>query len=557
MYDRPLDYHNIDEADFYHVDLEYSKFKDHLYTLIDSDSADHNERLIGNMYPIQELLTSIRHYHDLMQSDSYLWYEHPILVNDNNYTLLTAKKATFSKETIATSLQACMIVGVIILICFTIWIFFIVFQTISNRRLYRAAFIDPITNYNNAAKFRMETNKLIRKHKKQSYALVLLDIDNFKILNDLYGYENANVVLKNVCSSIRQMLYKKETCTRYAADEYMMLLKYNEEAEIRDRIIKINQYVLMNASVPNIKFSYGVYFIQDYTLSVEQMSIYAGMAKDTIKGLKDEFIGTFNESIRQAQIRDKELENATETAFQNKEFVVYLQPKYNAITNKIGGAEALVRWISPSLGFISPGEFIPLFEKNHMIIRLDNYMLEEVCRQQRQWMDEGKELVTISVNLSRIHLTINSLLDDILSIVDRYGIPHKYIEFELTESAFFDGKDQLLHVVSSLQSNGFLVSMDDFGSGYSSLNSLKDLPLDVIKLDGEFFRTTDNTERSETVIRDTINLAKHLQMKIVAEGVETKDQVDFLNEIGCDLIQGFYFAKPMPIVEFEKKCYES
>ncbi len=549
-------YSSIEPKDFYSENNNYYGIKNQLYKLIDSEKENDSLNTQKETLSLPDLFRSLKEYISLSESESYIWYEIPITINNLEFTVLTSKKATFTEETIITSMQASLIVGIVIVICFVLWIFFIIYQGLSNRRLYKVAFIDPVTRHNNAAKFVMETNKKLRKHKKLSYALVLLDIDNFKLINDIYGYENGNSVLKNICDSIRMQLKKKETCTRYTSDEFMILLTYEQETEFNDRLLQINQYILSRTTIPNLKLSYGAYFVQDYTLSVEQMSIYAGMAKDTIKGLKEQFIGYFNESIRLAMIRDKELENASELAFANKEFKVYLQPKYNAITNEIGGAEALVRWISPTLGFISPGDFIPLFEKNHMIITLDNYMLEEVCRQQRKWMEEGKNLVTISVNISRIHLSCGNLLEHVLSIVDRYEVPHQFIELELTESAFFDGKEQLLNIVSELQENNFLVSMDDFGSGYSSLNSLKDLPLDVIKLDGEFFRTSNNIERSETVIRDTINLAKHLQMKIVAEGVETKEQVDFLNGIGCDLIQGFYFAKPMPVREFEEKYYQ-
>lgn len=178
-------------------------------------------------------------------------------------------------------------------------------------------------------------------------------------------------------------------------------------------------------------------------------------------------------------------------------------------------------------------------------------MLNAVCKQQREWLDKGYKIVPISVNISRAHFTNARLAKHIEQIVDSYNVPHNVIELELTESAFFDNKSVLLQTVKKLRSKGFIVSMDDFGAGYSSLNSLKDLPLDVVKLDGEFFREADNVERGKTVIKDTINLAKDLNMKIVAEGIETREQVDFLSNLGCDLIQGFYFAKPMPLSEFE------
>ena len=256
--------------------------------------------------------------------------------------------------------------------------------------------------------------------------------------------------------------------------------------------------------------------------------------------------------MRSKLLKEQDIESHMEEALENKEFKVYLQPKYSPEGGRMGGAEALVRWISPTSGFISPGEFIPIFEKNTFIIQLDEYMLEEVCKLQRMWLDEGKTLVPISVNISRIHLLDEGLILMILHIVDYYKLPHDCIELELTESAFFDDKKKLIHTVEELKKNGFVVSMDDFGSGYSSLNTLKDLPFDVVKLDGEFFRKMEDQTRSRIIIEDTITLAKHLELQVVAEGIEEKEQVEFLKSMGCDLIQGYYFAKPMPAEEFGK-----
>ena len=187
-------------------------------------------------------------------------------------------------------------------------------------------------------------------------------------------------------------------------------------------------------------------------------------------------------------------------------------------------------------------------------VELDDYMLEEVCKQQASWLSQGKKLVPISVNVSRAHFAQDNLAEHILGIVDKYQVPHEFIELELTESAFFDDKQALLKTVRSLKDYGFKISMDDFGAGYSSLNSLKELPLDIIKLDAEFFRGVDDLERSNQIVGDTISLAKKLGMKIVAEGIETREQVDFLAKQNCDLIQGFYFSKPLPINEFEQRA---
>ena len=233
-----------------------------------------------------------------------------------------------------------------------------------------------------------------------------------------------------------------------------------------------------------------------------------------------------------------------------EEFKVYIQPKYNPSTNELEGGEALVRWDSPTEGFISPGRFIPIFEKTGFITKLDDYMISHTAALQAKWLQEGKKIVPISINVSRAHFAEPNLAEHIKDLVDQYPLPHEYIEIELTESAFFDDKKALLTTVRKLQSYGFEVSMDDFGAGYSSLNSLKDLPLDVLKLDADFFRGDAFAGRGEIVVSEAISLAKQLNMKIVAEGIEKKEQVDFLAKHKCDMIQGFYFDKPMPADEY-------
>ena len=242
-----------------------------------------------------------------------------------------------------------------------------------------------------------------------------------------------------------------------------------------------------------------------------------------------------------------------EKAVANEEFVVYYQPKYDPRTNELKGAEALIRWDSPEFGFKSPGTIIPIFEKNGFITEIDHYMIRHVAKDQKKWLDEGLNCVPVSVNVSRAHFIEADLAEQIRDDVDRAGAPHELIEIELTESAFFDDKKAIVSTIKKLKEYGFAVSMDDFGSGYSSLNSLKDMPLDVLKLDADFFRGEMEGDRGEIVVSEAIKLAKNLHMRTVAEGVEVREQVDFLARQGCDMIQGFYFAKPMPADEYEQK----
>jgi EAL domain-containing protein (putative c-di-GMP-specific phosphodiesterase class I) len=283
------------------------------------------------------------------------------------------------------------------------------------------------------------------------------------------------------------------------------------------------------------------------------MGDFAGIAKNRSKENNEGMITFFDDKARGRLLEEEEIEKNMYDALKNEEFVMYLQPKYKAKEETVSGAEALVRWKNNNGALVTPGYFIPVFEINGFIIELDLYMLRKVCRQLQDWLGRGYSPMPISVNISRLHFANTSLAEEIKDIVDEYGIPHELIELELTESAFLQSKQTLIKTVIQLKNYGFVVSMDDFGAGYSSLNSLKDLPLDIVKLDGELFRITEEAERGFTVIRNTITMAKDLHMQVVAECIETREQVEFLCKVGCDIIQGYYFAKPMPVEQFETR----
>ena len=291
--------------------------------------------------------------------------------------------------------------------------------------------------------------------------------------------------------------------------------------------------------------------IRRRSVDIEKEYNNAGAARATITG-SDSAVVFFDDKMVEEQMWLDWVNENQEKALENEEFLVYYQPKYDPKTRQMSGAEALIRWNSPAKGMVSPGRFIPIFETNGFITKIDHYMLTHVARDQRAWLDSGRKCVPVSVNVSRAHFIEEDLAEQIRDIVDEAGTPHDLIEIELTESAFFDDKNALITTIKKLKDYGFAISMDDFGSGYSSLNSLKEMPLDVLKLDADFFRNDDG-ERGRIVVSEAINLAKKLSMRTVAEGVEEKDQVDFLAEEGCDLIQGFYFAKPMPKEEYEEK----
>ena len=426
-------------------------------------------------------------------------------------------------------------------------------QVLSNRRITEALLFDPVTGGNNFAHFKLHAERLLKKRKYRSnvFAFGIVDINRFRLFADVHGHAEGEVLLVRIFNTLRKNLKPDELLTRYSTDQFSMLfiLSPEEDPVARmDRMLKQLSNIYPNET---ILCSAGVYIVTDRKQSVDRMNSYALVAKDVSKYGRG---GTtlFDNQMREKLLAEQQISGLMEKALQCREFALYLQPKYTVVSKRLSGAEALVRWISPDRGFVSPGDFIPLFEKNGFIVRLDDYMLNAVCALLRRWIDEGKRLYPISVNLSRVNFTDRSIAKRIRATVDSYAVPHKYVELELTESAFFDDRETLVATVKQLRRAGFRVSMDDFGSGYSSLNSLRELPLDVIKIDKDFFGESGDTERGELILRDTIRLAKDLNLEIVAEGVETAEQVAFLEGTKCDLIQGFYFAKPMPVEEFGK-----
>ena len=484
------------------------------------------------------------------------WMEQPI--GETEYHVLLRHTLTFERKEIFYVFA----VAVLFLILGTIPMILLLINTIggiiTQQRMSRLYYLDPVTGGQNWLYFQVRSEKLLKHHKRKNekrYALIALSMDRYRGYTSCYGTVESEELLEAFDTELKRRLEKKEAFARYADAEFGMLLQYDDFSKLEERILILVAALKSIRGNQKYNFCVGIYKIEDRKLDVGTMYSYASEAKKLLHNDSIDEIGLFSEEMLAEQLWERKVENSMEQALRDHEFQVYLQPKYSTVEQKISGAEALVRWISPSEGFVSPGRFIPIFEKNGFVTHLDDYMLTEVAKQQAKWLKEGKEVVTISVNVSRAHFTREDLAEHICRLVDPFEVPHHLIELELTESAFFDDKEILLETVRRLQDYGFLISMDDFGSGYSSLNSLKDLPLDVLKLDAEFFRGEGVEKRGEIVVSEAIRLAKNLEMKIVAEGIETKDQVDFLAGQGCDLIQGFYFAKPMPLSQFEEEAF--
>ena len=421
------------------------------------------------------------------------------------------------------------------------------------KRVNKLVTIDTVTGGYNKDYFVQKAKKEISRGRRH-YAVVQLRLEKYRNYCTAYGIKQGENLLEELNSNIVELLGKKEYVAHIEKSDFVLLLNFQNEETLNIRIKNIMNILRERRGGQHLTFSAGVCPVKSKSDDISLIITCAGLAVPKSIKIQDEIVW-FNDSMKEEQVWERRIEDDMEKALENHEFQVYLQPKYSTKGEKLSAAEALVRWTHPVLGFISPGKFIPIFERNGFILQLDDYMLENIAHLQAAWAEQGKQLVPISVNVSRAHFAEDNLAEHICGIVDKYKVPHEYIELELTESAFFDDKAVLLTTVRKLKDFGFKVSMDDFGAGYSSLNSLKELPLDIIKLDAEFFRSVDDIERSNLIVGQTISLAKKLGMEIVAEGIETREQVDFLAKQDCDLIQGFYFSKPLPVAEFEERAY--
>ncbi|HHQ8844805.1 TPA: EAL domain-containing protein [Clostridioides difficile] len=426
--------------------------------------------------------------------------------------------------------------------------------------LRKIAYTDPLTGADSIDKFKINSNKLFAKNNPEEYALFYIDVDKFKYINDMFGYDMGNDTLIHISNTIASELKEDEIFARVSADHFVLLIKYKTDDDIKTRLNNIYNkiQILSNPKINYYKLilDCGIYKISKSDNDINTIMDRANTARKTIKGGHKNSFAFYDKEMHKKILKEKEIENSMVDALNNGEFIVYFQPKYSLSDYQIIGAEALVRWDNPQKGLIPPIEFIPVFERNGFIVNIDFYVFEEVCKKIREWMDEGQKVVPISVNLSRMHFVNSNFIEKFKLIVDKYKIPTRLIELELTETAVLDNIEGLLDTMNNLKEKGFVISMDDFGTGYSSLNLLKELPVDILKLDRAFFTEKDESNNEKIVISNVIKMAKELKMKVISEGVETISQVEFLKQIGCDMVQGYLFSKPMPVKEFEKIAFK-
>lgn len=415
---------------------------------------------------------------------------------------------------------------------------------------------DVLTGLHNKQYFYDKCAKILRKYPDMELVMICTDIKEFKMINDFLGMATGDTVLKNFAKMLKEKMEGAVAVGRLGNDVFAVMLpkeKYSQELFAYAEKETFFAGVEEKASLPVVTYI-GVCEITDRSLPISVICSRACMAIETIKGDYYKRIAYYNNELRDNALYEQELITDLPTAIAEGQLKMYLQPQMSS-DGRLLGAEALVRWFHPTKGQIMPGKFIPVFESNGLISNVDRYMWEVACKQLRKWKDEGRTDLYISVNISPRDFYFLNIYQIFMDLVEKYQINPKNLKLEITETAIVMDFQRQLDLITRLRKQGFVVEMDDFGSGYSSLNMLKDLHVDVLKIDMAFLKKARDEERSKKILQMIISLSKNLGMPVITEGVENAEQVDFLTEMGCEMFQGYYFAKPMDISTFEEKFF--
>lgn len=408
---------------------------------------------------------------------------------------------------------------------------------------------NQMTGLYNEVAFMNVVSEMLKKKTKKKYCVCYVDINKLKMVNDIYGFDVGEKVLKHVANNFKKYEKKGGVASYLGAGSYLLFNEYSEKflKELADK----RNYDFGYLGVKHlVTLRFGVYVVEDPNENIRSIINYAAMASKEKSSTIQNTVEVFSPKSRENLFKEAEISTKMIKALENHEFVLFFQPQYSSSTHTLVGAEALCRWIDSDGVIISPSVFIPIAEGNGFIKTLDREVWKMAFSTVRKWLDEGLVPPSISVNVSRISMESDDMVEFIAELQKEYRVPNKYIHFEITESADFGNQDQLIDRINKIRSLGYLIAMDDFGSGYSSLNTLKDIPIDILKLDMGFLREATNMDKGGTIISAVARMAQNLELVTVAEGVETPQQADFLRSVGVNVIQGYVYAKPMEKEKF-------
>ncbi len=424
----------------------------------------------------------------------------------------------------------------------------------SEKRMEILAYGDELTGLKNRHWLEKNSHSLLLSDRYTQYAMISFDINRFDIINECYGRETGYEIIRNIAEGLKSFQSEGVIAVRSKNDNFLCLLPYNTKEDLLRWINQIKRnYSSFQSEDKNIliTMNFGVFMIPDGKADITSAIDNADTARHEAEVAPNAIV-FYDDEMRDRLALEKAIENIQERALKDGEFQVYYQPKFDIRDDTLTGAEALIRWSSMDKGFMVPSQFVPLFEKNGFIIQLDFFVMEEVCKMIRKRMDSNQKIVPISINQSRAHLTQSQYVQQLRDMVQKYNIPPKLIELELTETAFSDAA-AAKEILNQMKKIGFLTSIDDFGSGYSSLTLLNDIPLDILKIDKYFLTKSEDSERTRLIIEKIVEMAKLLKVIVICEGVEKQKHIDFLKQVGCYFAQGYFYSKPISQKSFESK----
>ncbi|MDX5616965.1 EAL domain-containing protein [Clostridioides difficile] len=439
----------------------------------------------------------------------------------------------------------------IVLIFITIILYINYIKKSNEKEILSLAYEDKVTYIGNQNKFYRECSKYLLDKPSLNYIIVYFDINNFKMINDTFGYEFGDNLLITIAKALKEELTEGEVYARLSSDYFAIFCDYkNGRNKIIRKLDSIRNNIESNLSIVfEISLCVGIYFVEEGEVDIQKAVNKANMARSVAKG-KNINYAIYNEDVRNKLSEESMILDDIKIALVKNQFEVYYQPKFSLVNGEMIGSEALIRWNHPEHGFISPAVFIPIAEKSKLILKIGRFVFERVCTDLSEWKKQGKKIVPVSVNLSRVELYQPDIVKFINKTIQMYNLSSDLIEIEITETVAINELNILKNILNELRKYGFSISMDDFGTGYSSISCLRDMPIDILKLDKSFLDGIEHDERSRNIAKSIVSLAKSLDLVVIIEGVESKEQAELMKQFGCDLVQGFYFARPMPAKNF-------